>query len=177
MEAKQRPWWIMLIMGIVAIVVGATLLWAPAKSKAETYQLLIAALGIYWLIVGFADIVSMFVDHTGWGWKLFMGIVSIIAGGYILMYPVAAGVALPRLMVLMLGLWGLFEGIILLFMAFKGGGWGAGIMGVVAIVFGLILIGDYGSLGSGLVMIWVAAVWALIGGVVMVIQAFRLRKA
>jgi uncharacterized membrane protein HdeD (DUF308 family) len=176
-QTKQRPWWLTLIMGILAFVVGAILLWAPAKSKVETYQLLIAFLGIYWLIGGIMEIVSMFTDHTAWGWKLFMGIVSIIAGGYVLMYPVAAGVALPRIMVLILGIWGLMQGLILLFMAFKGGGWGAGILGVVAIIFGLILMGEYGSLGSGVVMIWVAAFWGLIGGVLMIIQAFRQRKA
>ena len=176
-QTKQRPWWLMLIMGIAAFVIGAILLWAPAKSKVETYQLLIAFVGIYWLISGIMEIVSMFTDHKGWGWKLFMGIVSIIAGGYVLMYPIAAGVALPRISVLILGLWGLMQGIILLFMAFKGGGWGAGILGVVAIIFGLILIGDYGSLGSGLVMIWVAAFWGLIGGVILIVQAFRQRKA
>jgi uncharacterized membrane protein HdeD (DUF308 family) len=176
-QTKQRPWWLTLIMGILAFVVGAILLWAPAKTKVETYQLLIAVLGLYWLISGIFDIVLMFVDHTAWGWKLFMGIVSIIAGGYILMYPVAAGVALPRIMVLVLGLWGLMEGIILLVMAFKGGGWGAGILGAVMIIFGLILIADYSSLGSGLAMIWVAAVWGLIAGVVMIVQAFRQRKA
>jgi hypothetical protein len=38
-------------------------------------------------------------------------------------------------------------------------------------------MGEYGSLGSGLVMIWVAALWGVIGGVLMVIQAFRQRKA
>ncbi len=174
---KQRPWWLLLVMGIAAFIIGAVLLWAPVKTKADTYELLIAFLGIYWLISGIADIISMFTDHAGWGWKLFMGIVSIIAGAYILMYPVAAGIALPRITVLMLGIWGLMQGIILLFMAFRGGGWGAGILGVVAIIFGFILIGDYGKLGSGLVMIWVAAVWALIGGIAMIIQAFRQRKA
>ena len=177
MQTKQRPWWLTLIMGILAFVIGAVLLWAPAKTKVETYQLLIAFLGLYWLISGIVGIIWMFVDHTAWGWKLFMGIVSIIAGGYILMYPVAAGVALPRIFVLILGLWALFEGIILLVMAFRGGGWGAGILGVVAIIFGLILMGDYGKLGSGLAMIWAAAIWGLIGGVLMVIQAFRQRKA
>jgi uncharacterized membrane protein HdeD (DUF308 family) len=177
METKQRPWWMTLIMGILAFVVGAILLWAPAKTKVETYQLLVAFLGIYWLISGIVDIISMFVDHTAWGWKLFMGIVSIIAGGTILMYPIAAGVALPRVFVLVLGLWGLFEGIILLFMAFRGGGWGAGILGVVTIIFGFILIGEYGRLGSGLTMLWVAAIWGLIGGVILVIQAFRQRTA
>jgi uncharacterized membrane protein HdeD (DUF308 family) len=177
METKQRPWWLTLMLGIAAFVVGAILLWAPAKTKADTYMLLVALLGIYWLISGIGDIISMFVDHTAWGWKLFMGIVSIIAGGYILMYPVAAGVALPRIFVLILGIWALMEGIILLIMAFRGGGWGAGIMGVVAIIFGIILMGEYGRIGSGLAMIWAAAVWGLIGGVALIVQAFRQRKA
>jgi uncharacterized membrane protein HdeD (DUF308 family) len=65
----------------------------------------------------------------------------------------------------------------LLILAFKGGGWSAGILGVVGIIFGLILIGEYGSIGSGLTMIWAAAIWGLIGGTLMVIQAFRQRKA
>ena len=177
MQTQQRPWWLTLIMGILAFVIGAVLLWAPAKTKVETYQLLIAFLGLYWLISGIVGLIWMFVDHTAWGWKLFIGIVSIIAGGYVLMYPMAAGVALPRIFVLILGLWGLMEGIILLIMAFRGGGWGAGILGVMAIVFGLILMAEYGSLGSGLTMIWAAAIWGVIGGVLMVIQAFRQRKA
>ena len=177
MQTKQRPWWMTLIMGILAFVIGAVLLWAPAKTKVETYQLLIAFLGLYWLISGIVGIIWMFVDHTAWGWKLFIGIVSIIAGGYVLMYPMAAGVALPRIFVLILGLWGLMEGIILLIMAFRGGGWGAGILGVVAIIFGIILMANYAVPGAGLTMIWAAAIWGLIGGVVMVIQAFRQRKA
>jgi uncharacterized membrane protein HdeD (DUF308 family) len=176
-ETKQRPWWLMLIEGIAIFIIGATLLWAPVKTKVDTYMLLVSLLGLYWLIRGIMLIVAMFVDHSGWGWKLFMGIVSIIAGGYILMYPIASGLALPKIFVLMLGIWGLMEGIVLLIMAFKGGGWGAGILGVLAIVFGIILMANYSVPGMGLTMIWVAAVWGLIGGVVMVVQAFRQRRA
>jgi uncharacterized membrane protein HdeD (DUF308 family) len=177
MQTRARPWWLTLIMGITVFVLGAVLLWAPAKDKVDAYQFIIAFLGFYWLIGGIMEIVSLFVDRTAWGWKLFMGIVSIIAGSYVLMYPVAAGVALPRIFVLILGLWGLMQGILLLFLAFKGGGWGAGIMGVVAIIFGLILMGAYGNIGSGLVMIWTAAIWGVIGGIVLIVQAFRQRKA
>jgi uncharacterized membrane protein HdeD (DUF308 family) len=79
-------------------------------------------------------------------------------------------------MVLVLGIWGLMYGTILLIMAFKGGGWGAGILGVLGIIFGFILIADYGSLFSGLSMLWAAAVTAFFGGFVMVIQAFRNRN-
>jgi uncharacterized membrane protein HdeD (DUF308 family) len=49
-----------MMMGIAAFVVGAVLLWAPAKTKADTYQLLIALLGLYWLIGGIVLIFQAF---------------------------------------------------------------------------------------------------------------------
>ena len=80
-------------------------------------MILVTFLGIYWLVEGIFDIVSMFIDHTMWGWKLFIGIISIIAGGTILMYPIAAAIALPKIFVLVLGIWGMMYGVILLVMA------------------------------------------------------------
>jgi uncharacterized membrane protein HdeD (DUF308 family) len=68
-------------------------------------------------------------------------------------------------------------GIILLIMAFQGGGWGAGILGVLGIIFGIVLMVNYTSPGMGLAMLWTGAVFALIGGVVMVVQSFRQRSA
>ena len=173
----QRPWWLTLITGILALIVGGILLWSPAKTKVETYQILVVILGIFWMVQGFIDIISIFIDHHMWGWKLFIGIISIIAGWYILAYPVAAQVALPRVMVLVLGIWGLMYGVILLIMAFSGAGWGAGLLGALGIIFGLALIADYGKLFSGLSMLWAAAVMGVIGGIVLIIQAFRQRSA
>jgi len=177
LQTKQRPWWLLLVEGILVFLVSAVLLWAPAKAKLETYQLLVAFLGIYWLVRGIFDLVSIFIDKSAWGWKLFMGIIGIMAGGYILMYPIAAQLALPKIFVLVLGIWGLIEGTILLIMAFMGGGWGAGILGALGIIFGIILIGTYSDFGSGLAMIWAAAVTGLIAGVVLVVQAFRQKSA
>jgi uncharacterized membrane protein HdeD (DUF308 family) len=159
------------------VIIGAILLWAPAKTAANTYLLLVTLLGIYWIVSGVLDLVHMFTDHTGWGWKLFMGLISIIAGSYIVAYPVAAAVALPRVFVLVLGIWGLIQGTVALIMAFKGGGWGLGALGVIGIIFGVILIANYMVPGMGLSLIWVAAVWALIGGAFMIVRAFQQRNA
>jgi uncharacterized membrane protein HdeD (DUF308 family) len=174
-QTKQRPWWLTLIAGILALIVGAVLLWAPAKTKVETYQLLVAILGVYWLVEGIFDIVSIFVDHSMWGWKLFIGLISIIAGGAILMYPVAAALTLPKIFVLVLGIWGLMYGVILLIMAFQGGGWGAAILGILGIIFGIALMVNYAVPGMGLAMLWTVAVFGVIGGIVLIIQAFRQR--
>jgi uncharacterized membrane protein HdeD (DUF308 family) len=176
LESKGRPWGFLLIQGIALVIIGAILLWSPAKTTANTYLLLVTLLGIYWIVSGVLDLVHMFTDHTGWGWKLFMGLISILAGVYIVAYPVAAAVVLPQVFVLILGIWGLIQGIMALILAFRGGGWGLGALGVIGIIFGGILIANYGAPGMGLTMIWVAAVWALIGGIFLIVRAFQQRN-
>jgi uncharacterized membrane protein HdeD (DUF308 family) len=176
MDTKPHPKWKSLITGIAAVVIGAILLWAPAKAKVETYTLIVALLGLWWLVSGILDIVHIFTDRTAWGWKLFMGIISILAGAYILMYPIASALALPRVFTLVLGFWGVFYGLILLINAFRGAGWGAGILGVLGIIFGVILIGSYSMAGAGLAFLWSAAVVAIIGGIALIVRTFQTQR-
>jgi uncharacterized membrane protein HdeD (DUF308 family) len=177
LKANQRPWWLLLIDGVLAIIIGGLLLWGQTITKIETYLFIVYFLGFWWLFQGVFDLIYMFVDHRAWGWKLFMGIVSIVAGLAIIQYPLIAALLLPKVFVLVLGIWGLLEGIILLIMAFQGGGWGAGILGVLAIIFGIVLMVNYSVPGMGLAFLWVASVSAVIGGIAMIVQAFRQRKA
>ena len=177
LETQQRHWWVLLIEGVAVFVIGAVMLWAPAKAKVDVWQILVALLGLYWIISGILSFVGMFQDHTGWGWKLFMGLISVIAGAYILMYPVASALALPRIMVLVLGLWGIIQGIFFLVLAFKGGGWGMGILGAIGILFGFYLVINWTSPGIGLAFLWAASITALIGGILLVVQAFRQKAA
>ena len=176
-QPRQRPWWLTLISGILATLIGAILLWSPLKTQANAYLFLVTFLGIWWMIQGIFDIIAIFIDRAMWGWKLFMGIISIMAGAYILMYPLASAVALPKIFVLVLGIWGLMYGVILLITAFQGGGWGAGILGGLGIIFGLALMANYSDFGMGLAMIWTAAVFAFIGGIVMIFQSFKQKSA
>lgn len=177
LETKARPWGIILVEGIIAVVLGAILLWAPAKAKVEVYTILVAVLGLWWIISGIMTLVHMFQDHTAWAWKLFMGAISIIAGFYVLMYPVATALALPRIFVLVLGIWGIINGIVMLVMAFKGGGWGVGILGGIWLLLGIWLVANWTAPGMGLAFLWAAAFTALIGGIILIIQAFRQRSA
>jgi uncharacterized membrane protein HdeD (DUF308 family) len=177
MQTKQRPWWLTLISGVLAVIIGAVLLWGGLGTRVQTYLFLVTFLGIWWMVQGIFDIISIFVDRSMWGWKLFIGIVSIAAGFYILSYPIVAAIALPKIFVLVLGIWGLMYGIILLIMAFQGGGWGAGILGVLGIIFGFALMANYYTFGMGLAMLWTAAVFAFFGGFVMIFRAFKQRSA
>lgn len=170
-ETKQTPWWLVLMGGILSVVIGVLLLTLPAK----TVFALTLALGIYWIIQGIFTLVGMFIDHTAWGWKLFIGILSILAGIVILRYPISSALVIPATFVLILGIQGLIYGIVMLIMAFKGGGWGAGILGALSIVFGIILMANWASLAAVVTLVWVAAFFALFAGIVQIFQAFRQR--
>jgi uncharacterized membrane protein HdeD (DUF308 family) len=173
----QRPWWMTLIGGILAIVVGALLLWGNLMTQVKTYLLLVEVLGIWWLVDGIFDIVHMFTDHRQWGYKLFIGLVSIIAGGYILMYPVLVGLELPQLFVLILGIWGVIKGALMIVMGFKGGGGAWFILGIFAIFFGLVLIVAYTVPGVGVIAVWCTALFGFIGGFFLIYRAFKQRTA
>jgi len=173
LETKQSPWWLILMGGILNIIVGILLLTVPVK----TVALLVFALGIYWLISGVFILVGMFVDHTAWGWKLFMGVLSILAGIVIIRYPLISTLVVPALLILLLGIQGLIVGIINLVMAFKGGGWGAGILGVVSIIFGILLILNWNEPAWVASLVWVAGIFALVAGVLQIFQGFRQRTA
>jgi uncharacterized membrane protein HdeD (DUF308 family) len=172
-ETEQSPWWLLLIGGILNIIIGILLLTIPGK----TVLALVWVLGLYWFIQGVLILVAMFVDHSAWGWKLFMGILSVLAGVVVIRHPIASAVAIPSILVLLLGIQGLIVGIVSLIMAFKGGGWGMGLLGAISLVFGIILVLNFANLGTVVAFVWVVAIFALVGGIVQIVQAFRQRNA
>jgi uncharacterized membrane protein HdeD (DUF308 family) len=176
-QTQQRAWWVTLILGIAAILAGAALLFGPLATKLDTYLLLVKILGLWWVISGVLDLVHMFQDHSMWAWKLFMGVISILAGGWILVYPAAAALQLPSIFVFVIGIWALMYGIMMLVMAFRGAGWGAGILGAIELVLGIYLVANWSARGMGLAFLWGAAFLALIGGIFLVFAAFRQRSA
>jgi uncharacterized membrane protein HdeD (DUF308 family) len=176
-QPKGRPWWLTLIMGIAAVVIGGLLLFGSLTAQARTYLLLVQLVGIWWLIDGITTIIYMFVDRTAWGWKLFSGIVGLLAGGWILLYPVYAAIALPRIFLLIIGIWGLINGAQLLFASLRARAWGSVVLGVITVVLGLILIANADELGWGLSLISIAAWFAFLGGFVVIYRAVKERKA
>ncbi len=175
-QSKGRPWWLTLIMGIAAIVVGGTLIFGSLTAQTRMYLLLVQVVGIWWLIDGISTLIYMFVDRRAWGWKLFSGIVGLIAGGWILIYPVYAAIALPRIFLLIIGIWGLVYGVQLIFANLRTRDWGAVVLGVVTLVLGLVLIANYDEVGWGISLISIAAWFAFLGGFVMIYRAYVQRK-
>lgn len=171
-ETHRAPWWLGVIGGVFNILLGVLLLSVPIK----TVLVLVYVLGYYWVFSGIFTLVHMFIDRQGWGWKLFSGVISILAGFYILRYPLISSLAIPAMAILFLGIQGIVVGVVSLIMSFKGGGWGSAIMGALSMIFGFVLVANFASLSSIASLVWIVAIVTLAGGLTQVFQSFAQRK-
>ncbi len=61
-------------------------------------------------------------------------------------------------MVWILGFYGIIAGIIMIIQAFKGGGWGVGIMGVVLILLGIFILAN--AISTAIMWVWLSGfIW------------------
>lgn len=170
-QTPSIPWWLVLIEGIAAIIIGILLFARPAA----TTLLLIQFLGIYWLITGIFTLISLIWDRTAWGWKLFNGILGILAGVLIIQNPLWSTLLVPATLAIVVGVIGILIGILQLVDAFRGGGWGVGILGGLSILLGLVLIAR--PVIAGLTLPFVLGGLLLVGGLMAIFGAFGLRSA
>lgn len=172
-ETEEHPWWLDLMAGIFNLIVGILLLTNPAKTTVA----LAWVLGFYWFAQGILVLVGMFLDRSAWGWKLFMGILGIVAGIIVMRQPIASAVAIPSILILLLGIQGLIVGGVALVIVFQGGGWAAGILGVLSLLFGITLILNFANLATVLTFIWIVAFLSTVSGIIQIILAFGQRGA
>jgi uncharacterized membrane protein HdeD (DUF308 family) len=168
-QTYSVPWWLVLLQGIAGVIIGLLLLIYPAK----TTLFLVQFLGIYWFVSGIFGIVSLFIDSSQWGWKLFAGLLGIIAGILILQHPLWSAVLIPGTLVIILGIEGLIIGVVNLIQAFRGGGWGIGILGALSIVFGIILLTNIFI--TTIALPYVAGAFGVVGGIIAIFYAFKLK--
>lgn len=177
---KPVKWWVPLLEGIVAIVVGVLFLTEPGR----TAKIAVFALGVYWLVLGILDLIGIFRDRTAWGWKLFSGILGILAGGLIVNGFVGGATSIDRLattlmvgvaLAVVIGVLGLMYGILLLIAGFRGAGAGAIVVGVITVILALIIL--FRPFATALALPLVIGIWLLISGIVSLILAFSLRSA
>ncbi len=168
---SPNNWWLLLLQGIALLLLGISLLTAPGLTVAT----MVTFLGAYWLIDGLFAIIRIFVKTTDvhWGWLLARGILGVVAGFFILRHPLLNTLLIPTVLVITLGVQGLFIGITGLVEAFRGGGWGAGLLAALSIIFGLVLI--FNPLLTAFGLPFVVGVVAIGGGIAAIVMAFQQR--
>jgi uncharacterized membrane protein HdeD (DUF308 family) len=173
-RALRTLWLLMLLRGVLAVVFGLYALFSPESALLA----LVYVFGFYALMDGVAAIV-LGIRHRRaghWGWQLVQGVVSLVAGLIALFWPgptVLALVLIVAVWSIALGVTGIVEAV-----AARGQGepWGWPVLGgVVAIVFGIVLLTSPGA--GAFLLLWVIGVSTVALGVAFVAWALRLRSA
>jgi uncharacterized membrane protein HdeD (DUF308 family) len=101
------------LLGVLSFIVG---LWA-LRHLALTIATMALLLGIFWIVNGAVEAFTA-LSHRGMqgrGWTILMGLLSVVAGVVVLVYP---GISLLTLAVV-LGFWLLVYGIMEIVLAFR----------------------------------------------------------
>ena len=164
-------WGMLLVRGIIAVLFGlAAMIWPGITAVA-----LAVLWGIWALIEGVVDLVAAFQKGaTGRGWKITFGVISIVAGLIAIIHPFDVAVVLTWI----LGIWFIVAAIFQGFGAFASTRtqprWMLLISAVLSLVIGILFVAKPG-VGVLSIVLWIGIV-AIIWGIVLIIAAFSARR-
>lgn len=167
-EELQVPWWIVVLEGFFAVIIGLFLLFEPVITTVTLVQIL----GIFWILGGLS-ILSLLMDREKTGWKLLSGLLGIAIGALVFVYPYSPFVILSFL-VIILGILSIIYGVLRLLWAFKGAGLGTAILGVLTIALGILLL--INPLIGAVFLPWIYGASLVLGGIAASIGGIRMRS-
>lgn len=167
-DLTRVRWWIVLLEGIAALLIGLMLIFSPGMSLIVLVQIL----GFYWLIGGILSLVSAFNNDKQRWWNVVAGIIGILAGIAVIRHPLWSAALIPSVLLLFLGIIGIVYGVIKIVQAIKGDGWGTAALGVMSILIGLFMLFAPGL--ALLTLVLVLGILAIVGGVAAIIMALRM---
>ncbi len=169
LKVSYAPWWSVLLEGIIAIIIGIFLVYEPVA----TTILLIQLLAIFWLAGGIITVLGALIFTKDGKWRLLSGILGIIAGVVILMYPIISPYIVLRFLVIFVGALAIVNGAVVLASAYKGEEWGMGVLGILSLILGLLLLTN--SFAGAMIFPWMFGFILIIGGIVAVIWGIKIR--
>ena len=177
-ELFSTIWWLVLLRGIVILLMGILLVSRPLP----TLIALVYLLGFYWFFDGIFTLIASIrgrKSHKDWGWGIFAGIVNMLAGIVIFTQPYISAVIgatfviyVVAFMVLASGIWSIITGIRL--RKEISNEWSMILGGLFSAIFGILLM--INPLVSAMTLVWLIGMFALVGGIVLILISFRIRK-
>lgn len=166
-QASSSSRWLVVIEGVIAILLGILLVIKPIETTTVVLQLM----GWFFFIAGVFTVLSILIDREYWGWKLFVGVLGVIAGMFVIEHPMWTSLATVTTLSVIIGLIGIFMGVSKVVMAFKGAGWGQGILGILITILGIGVLFNAFTVGIALPVI--LGIISIIGGLAAIVQTFR----
>jgi len=177
LQSFAKAWWVLLLWGLTFLIVGLCLLFWPVRTAA----VLVAIMAAFLLISGIIGAISAVVHRdSGWGWRLAGGILGILVGIILLANPVAGALIIVTVQFFLLAL-----GLIVMGIAMMVGGkytsdaigyrwsWGNFFPGALVALLGIFLL--FRPLLGILTLLWLTAILAIIGGVLLIVESFRVK--
>jgi uncharacterized membrane protein HdeD (DUF308 family) len=172
LEPASHDWWLFLIWGMAAVILGVLLFTRPIVSTIA----LVTVIALFWFVGGVVDIVSALVHRTStWGWRLAGGILSVLVALYVLANPILGTLAAVSVLYLLIALAALVNGLIGLL---AGGEHPVSrvVLSVLQIVFAILLLGGYFDLLNLVALVQAIGLLSIGGGIVAGIAAFHFRS-
>ena len=175
----SQLWGLVLLRGISVGLLGILLLTRPAA----TIAFVVMIMGFYWLFAGLLTAYEAIKGRThveSWGTSLFAGIISIVAGMIVLSKPLAAALLTTTFLLYMIAFAAILGGLIKVYSGVKlrkeiDNEWSMIFGGAVHVLLGLMVLG-HPFITAG-VFIWMFGLFALIGGIALIVVSFRMRSA
>jgi uncharacterized membrane protein HdeD (DUF308 family) len=169
-----RNWWIFLIRGICAVIIGIVAFAWPGI----TLEALVLVFGIYAIIDGVSAIaIGASADSVGerWWGMVLVGVLSLIAGILTFAWPAITAVVLLAF----IAAWAIVRGIMEIYAAITlrkmiENEWMLVLGGICSILFGGIMVARPAA--GALAVLWIIGIYAIVFGVLTIALAFKLHS-
>ena len=172
--ALVENWWSLVIRGVVAIILGIVAFVWPGITLAA----LVILFGAYALVDGLVSFIGAWKAsraHERWGVLVLEGIAGIVAAVITILWPGITAFVLVVLMAAWALVTGAFEiAAAVRLRKHISGEWLLALSGVVSILFGFLMISF--PLAGALAIAYMVGIYALVFGVLLVALGFRLRS-
>lgn len=171
----KRAWIWSVVRGALAIVFGIVALVWPT----QTAVVIAVLVGIFALVDGVVDLIEAirYRGAPGLGVRVVLGVTSLVLGLIILLWPKTSLAVLAILFAIWWILIGALQIVANLQIRRQAGStwvWGT-IAGALAVIFGIIVL--FTPKVGVITVIWIVGIWAILFGLLLLFLGFQLRKA
>ncbi|HJU76567.1 MAG TPA: DUF308 domain-containing protein [Sphingomicrobium sp.] len=175
-------WGWFMVRGVLALILGVAALIFPLGAL-FAFTLLFAA---YAFVDGIASLVSGIRGARAgehWGALVFRGVTGILVGVLFLLMPMIATVTYAYLTIALLAAWSIVAGILEVWAAIRlrkeiESEWLLGLSGAISLLLGIGILVLVMPIPAATILTasWLIAIYAFAAGVLLVVQALRLRR-
>lgn len=169
--------WVSLVRGLVAVTLGAAILLYPAKAR----PMLANFIGLYWLVSGILCLRWTVSGDRANGLSVAAGVIGVGGGLLVLARFVVRGWLTAELVTVLLGTAAVLTGALHMVGGFRAADvrrrrwlWSSFLLGCFEVALGVLLLVT--PLDHNPALIVAASLWALLGGLILLTDAWWLRQ-